>query len=745
MVSTAHATPGRVQRIQHTARWFARRIAGPGTGRPAPLSALRMALALALPLGLGLAYGRLDLGSVGAIAALFTAIVEPGGGYRRHAATYAAVTVMNLVVVVLAVLVSGSAVAAGIVMLLLGTLAGLASAWGSVPTVAAPAPLGLFILTQGLTPTPRMGDAILAVVVASAWVIIISVAPWPIAPFAPAELAAGDAWLSVAAFARDVDNARLEAGAMAAIENARDVVGDIRSRRGGWSDRSHRLWGTLLAAQRVTALLSAVADDRRHVPASPRTRAAMDDMLVAVATFASDLASNAVLPTAQPDARALDAAAAAVKESVPATDGLTGPPLHTALVAAARARAASRLRLRLHEGAEALDLPDAPPVHVPSPHRDDWRAQVRGTLSWHSTALRHGLRLGAACGISMGVFTAIGPSGVLGITHGSWVTITLMVVLRPTLGDSLESVAQRAIGTAIGGVVAVSMLAALPIEWALSLGIIVVGALAALLRPVNALWYVVLFTPIPLVFAASAGHDGTDLLIERLIATGLACGAGLVIAGMVWPTRSGQQLPQAMADALRTDAHVLDAMIGVVLGEARPGTASDAQRKAMLAADEATRVAQAQLMESLTAFAHPRPVVALESAVLRLPREIAALGSRAWRHGVEVPGIGTVRLEAVRALNSIAAALEARVPPAPEDALTATLDPAWELLSRREAAGTPDLHLAAAVDALDAILHAIERVGDDAGTWAMSAPDRRGGLWARLTPAPRRPAAGTPA
>lgn len=697
-----------------------------------------MALALALPLGLGLAYGRLDLGSVGAIAALFTAIVEPGGGYRRHAATYGAVTAMNVVVVILAVLVAGSAIAAAITMLVLGTLAGLASAWGSVPTIAAPAPLGLFILTQGLQPTPRMADAIFAVLVGSGWVIVISVAPWPIAPFAPAELAAGDAWLSVAAFARDVRSDRLEAGALAAIENARDVVSSIRSRRAGWSDRSHRLWGTLLAAQRVTALLSAVADDRRHAPADAATRAAMDHMLDAVATFASDLASNAVMPMAKPDPHDLDVAAAAVKAAVPDPGDLTGPALHTALVAAARARAASRLRLRLHEGAEALDLPDAPAIHVPHPHPDDWRSQVRATLSWQSTAMRHGVRLGAACGISMGVFTGIGSAGILGVTHGSWVTITLMVVLRPTLGDSLESVVQRAIGTAIGGIIAVAMLAALPFEWALSVGLVIVGALAALLKPVNALWYVVLFTPIPLVFAATTGREGTDILIERLIATGIACGAGLIIAGVLWPTRGGSELPGAMARALRTDAKDLDAMIGVVIGEARPGAASAAQLSAMLAADEATRVAQAQLMESLTAFAHPRPVIALEAAVLRLPREIAALGSRVWDHGIEIPGVDAVRGEAVRALNDIAAALEARTAPQPERDLTSALDPAWELLSRREAQGMPDVHLAAAVDALDGILHAIERVGDDAGAWAMSEPDRRGGLLARLTPAPRR-------
>ncbi|NBP86425.1 MAG: FUSC family protein, partial [Mycobacteriaceae bacterium] len=340
-----------------------------------------------------------------------------------------------------------------------------------------------------------------------------------------------------------------------------------------------RLWATLLAAQRVTALLSATADDRRNEPADARTRAAMDAMLQVVATFASDLASNAVMPRSTPDCDALDAAARHVKQSVPSPDGLTGAPLHLALVAAARARTAARLRLRLHEGADALDLPDPPAVHVPHPRDDEWRSQVAATLSWRSTALRHGVRLGAACGISMGVFTALGPSGIFGITHGSWVTITLMVVLRPTLGDSLQSVLQRAVGTAIGGMVAVAMLAALPLEWSLSIGLIVVGALAALLKPVNALWYVVLFTPIPLVFAASTGRSGTDILVERLIATGVACAAGLLIAAVIWPTRGGMQMPRAMAQALRTDARDLDAMIGIVIGEPRVSTRGPRTRR----------------------------------------------------------------------------------------------------------------------------------------------------------------------
>ena len=694
-----------------------------------------MALAVALPLCLGLAGGRLDLGSVGAIAALFTATVEPGGGYRRHAEVYAVVTALNLVVVVLAVQVAHVALAAAMVMLALGMLAGIASVWGAVPTTAAPAPLGLFILAQGMHPTPRLADAVLAVLIGSGWVMVLSVLPWPIAPFAPAEIAVGDAWLSVAAFARDPTNGRLEMVAINAVENGRDVVAVIRSRRSGWSDRSHRLWAALVAAQRVTALLSSVADDRHRQPADAATTQAMDGMLSQVAAAAADIATCAVMPRSRPDLGELRAAAAHVSATMPSHEGLTGPPLHVALVAAARARTAKRLLLRISDGVDALNLPEVPSLDIPREIPSDMLERLRAALAWKSTALRHGMRLGMATGASIGAFTAIGPSGVLGITHGSWVTITLMAVLRPTLGDSVETSIQRAVGTAIGGVIAVSMLVALPADGALVGGIIVVAALAALLRPVNTMWFVVLFTPIPLVFAASSGRSGTDLMLERLTATGLACAAGLIIATFVWPSRGGRDLPRALARTLRTDARDVDAMIATVTGETEPGAASEAQRWAMLAADEATRVAQAQLVESIAAFMHPKPIVALEAAVLKLPHEIAALGVRAWKGGTEIPSVVVVRAEIARALENIAAAIEDHTAPEPETSLIDVLDPAWEALHRTEAVGTPDVRLAAAVDALDSILHAIQRIADDAAVWARSDTGHDGRWFHRLIPA----------
>lgn len=75
--------------------WMTRRLAGPGTGRPAPWAVVRTAVALALPPCIGRATGHAALGTLAAVPALFTAMIEPGGGYLRHAQVYGLVAVLD--------------------------------------------------------------------------------------------------------------------------------------------------------------------------------------------------------------------------------------------------------------------------------------------------------------------------------------------------------------------------------------------------------------------------------------------------------------------------------------------------------------------------------------------------------------------------------------------------------------------------------------------------------------------------
>ena len=725
------------------ARRLARYLAGPGPGRPAPLAALRMAIALAAPLAVGLAFGRPDLAVLAALGAVFTSVVEPGGGYGRHLRVYGVMIALNAVVVMIALACSGHAVAAGVVMLLLGVAAGVSTAWGAIPATVAPTCLVLFIIAQAFTPAPAFGWSVLAVTVGTAWVALIAVIPWPIAPYAPAELATGRAWMAVADYAANPADDRLEQSALEAIEQARDTVASVRSRRPGWSSTSARLWATLVAASRVVSLIASLEDERRREQAGPAVRGAVDDVLAQVESASRDIALGTVDSGHVHRAAGLDAAVERLRALAPDTDGLSGAALHAALVDRGRTRTALRISRRIGDAIDALGLPDPPRVTITRPRRPAKGASLRTALDPRCTAMRHGLRLGIAAGMSVGIFTALEGTPVIGITHGQWVSIALVGVLQPTLGDSVQIAAQRALGTALGAVVAMVLLAiAYGEPWAMASAIVLVGAVAALLQPVNYLWFITLFTPLSLLLSAFGAGLDAAIASERIIATGVACVIGLVVAALAWPTRSGEQLPGVLANSLDTSADDLDAVLRVASGELPRSTMSEVHQRAMLGADDAARVLQARMGESIEAFSRPDALAALEATAMQLVRDIGTLAGRIPIDGMAIPDAAAVRPALSGALRDIASAVrDGQSPSSPGDLLD-VLAPAHAVVDDARSAADIPRGLAGTVDMLDIIAFAIQRLADEAGAWAAESARPRRAWWQRLVPAP---AAETPA
>ena len=718
------------------ARRLARYLAGPGAGRPAPLAAVRMAIALAAPLALGIALGRPDLAVLAALGAVFTSVVEPGGGYGRHLRVYGVMTILNALVVMLALACAGQAVAAGVAMLLLGIAAGVSTAWGSIPASVAPTCLVLFIVAQAFSPSPAFGWSVVAVAAGTAWVALIAVIPWPIAPYAPAELATGRAWLAVADYAGNPADDRLQQSALNAVEQARDTVASVRSRRPGWSSTSMRLWATLVAASRVVSLIAALEYERRREAAEPQVRAAMDDVLVQVQAAARDIAVGAVDRSHVEPTAALEQSVERLRALTPDPDGLSGPALRAALVSRGRVRAALRLNRRIGDAIDALGLPDPPHVTIVRPRRAAHGTSLRAALDPRCTAMRHGLRLGVATGISVGAFTALAGTPVIGITHGQWVSIALVGVLQPTLGDSVQVAAQRALGTALGAVVAMVLLAiAYGQPWAMAAAIVLVGAVAALLQPVNYLWFIALFTPLSLLLSAVGAGLDAAIASERIIATGVACVLGLVIAALVWPTRSGEQLPGVLASTLDTAADDLDAVLRVASGDLRRGAMTEVHQRAMLGADDAARVTQARMAESIEAFTRPDALAALEATTMQLVRDIGTLAGRVPIDGVAIPDVDAVRVRLAGALRDVADAVRAGARPPAMDDLQQCLEPAHAAVDDARSVADLPRGLVGAVDMLDTIAFATQRVSTEAGDWAAekARPDRR--WWQRLTPA----------
>jgi hypothetical protein len=77
---------------------------------------------------------------------------------------------------------------------------------------------------------------------------------------------------------------------------------------------------------------------------------------------------------------------------------------------------------------------------------------IQAALDSRSPSLRHALRWGVALGVGVGLYHVID----LG-SHGYWIPLTILFVLRPAPGDTYERIAMRAAGTLAGLVLATGL------------------------------------------------------------------------------------------------------------------------------------------------------------------------------------------------------------------------------------------------------------------------------------------------
>lgn len=126
------------------------------------------------------------------------------------------------------------------------------------------------------------------------------------------------------------------------------------------------------------------------------------------------------------------------------------------------------------------------------------------------------------------------------LPHGYWVTVTLLVALRPIAGERRTILRARLWGTLIGALLAVAIAAALPPAWSLVAALACLVLLAAYAISDNYFLQTVFLTPMLLLFA-SAGDDTEALAstVQRVAFTlvGVLVAAVLVVLLAWWDAR----------------------------------------------------------------------------------------------------------------------------------------------------------------------------------------------------------------
>jgi uncharacterized membrane protein YccC len=211
----------------------------------------------------------------------------------------------------------------------------------------------------------------------------------------------------------------------------------------------------------------------------------------------------------------------------------------------AEMRAAVRLLGRLDDH----DIEPAADSLVPGERRRGaWRSDLaaalfalRAAIGTSTEAGRHALRLAAVAGI--GEIIALSS----GISHGYWIVLTILIVLRPDYSSTIYRGVQRAIGTVIGAGLGVATALLLHVGTAAVVAAVgVTMTIAYAVFAVNFLLFAVFLTDFVVALLALLGQTAEQTAVARIVGT--AIGGALALLGyLAWPTWAGDSAQQKLA------------------------------------------------------------------------------------------------------------------------------------------------------------------------------------------------------
>ncbi|SPT60469.1 FUSC family protein [Actinomadura madurae] len=284
-------------------------------------------------------------------------------------------------------------------------------------------------------------------------------------------------------------------------------------------------------------------------------------------------------------------------------------------VASARRVVAGGLRI-------GLGAPRMPDTLDPTPAWDRLRRAVRT----RSPRFRQVSRVFVTALVSMALAAAFE------IPHGHWMTITAMLSLRATYGETVERLVQRVGGTAAGSVVAAVILTLAPGEITIALTVLCFAVAGFAMKPVNYSYWALFGTPLAMLLLDFSTPADWRTAGERIGLTFAGTLMAYLAVRLLWPAGHLERLPVQLERLLRTHAGLIRATADVLAGERvrlPHETIVAAERAAEAVAETRTRLGQERLPDTELIALLRRTVDAAHRsrdhliAVARLAREKA--------------------------------------------------------------------------------------------------------------------------
>ncbi|TQL97362.1 putative membrane protein YccC [Actinoallomurus bryophytorum] len=529
-------------------------------GQAAPVYGTVTAVGVATPLLVGLLTGHAAESVLVALGAFYVALAAPGGPYGARARALLIAVAVVTVFTWLGGSLSGHPWLAVAAVPVVATLASM------LPWMGATATLCTVLAAIRPTTSPVIFDGFLEMS-GGLFVSALLVAPWITHRLRPLRMSLAEVAGSVAA-ALDVlatpgpdeeewtDRRRR---AYEAIRQARVTYGLYRA--GGRDDQERprqlieAFRRTMDEAVALRAMLTAVRADSPPEHWERECRVAVSSLAARLRLLAGGIEARGGRPLGGDGAVALDRFARVTEEV--RQEWLAGQPdlVATALLLRVRqavermAASVGRARQILDHGLTlGIDVP-----HLPERPVGGW-SRFKEAVRTRSPGFRHAVRVGVAVAAAMALATG------LKLPHGHWLTITVLLSLRDSYGDTVKRVIKRVGGTAIGAIVAALALAIAPGEATLVVLIFVGAILGFTFRSANYAYWMMFSTPMVMLlvdFSDALSWSAAAWRIGLTLAGGLLA---LAAARGLWSSGTPRRVPGQVSELMRSHARLVRAV-----------------------------------------------------------------------------------------------------------------------------------------------------------------------------------------
>lgn len=513
---------------------------------------LRGAVATVVPLYFSLSRHSRAIAWI-ALAGWLGSLADPGGTRGRRARVLLGFVVLGALLVMLSETSARSLVFASLVLTSVGFAASLFRALG-----ADAASLGTMLLvatsiaTSNRAGAPLFDGAMFAC--GGLWALALSSVLWPIWTHLPVRRAVAAVFLSLEQFASDLSACAVDRPApgdprwaelarsthrriRGAIDEARRVALSMRTRTVGESRLGSNVRALLGSAEASFFLLIALADEieARENPRDAARDPSFPERLAQIYGEVHDRLYARNPATVRESA---------VEPPVASTRG-TPSPLAKRLVDAARtAQSLSR---------QIADLPaiDASAARFTPLFRssDVERAasSLRDALSFESPVFRHALRVACTVAAALPLARAVSPN------HVPWVMVTAVAVLQPFPGVTVRRAVERVIGTAIGCLLTVALMAEVHEPWELAAVIFPLSVAAIVTRSRNYRLFTLFLTPVFVLFV-DAGRGDVWTAAARAGDVALGGAVAFAASALIFPSWEKRRLKDALLVVLAAES-----------------------------------------------------------------------------------------------------------------------------------------------------------------------------------------------